>query len=58
VSPRTFVPGRGWSLDDHRIKAPLDYRRGPDQVCVVGALRARDGQALTFTAPSRNTGWV
>jgi hypothetical protein len=55
VSPRTFLPARGWSLDGHRIKAPLDYGRGPDKVWGFGALRVRDGQAVTFTAPSRNT---
>lgn len=55
MSPRTFPPTPGWSLDGHRIKAPLDYGRAPDKVWVFGALRVRDGQALTFTAPSRNT---
>jgi hypothetical protein len=33
----------------------VDYERGPDQVWVYGALRVRDGQALTQTAHSRNT---
>jgi hypothetical protein len=33
----------------------LDYGRGPDKVWVYGALRPCDGQALTLTAPSRNT---
>jgi hypothetical protein len=33
----------------------LDYGRGPDKVWVYGALHPSDGQALTFTAPSRNT---
>ena len=28
---------------------------GPEKVWVFGALRVRDGQAVTFTAPSRNT---
>jgi hypothetical protein len=55
VSPRTFLPAPGWSRDGHRLKAPLDYGRGPDKVWVFGALRVRDGQAITFTAPSRNT---
>jgi hypothetical protein len=55
VSPRTFPPAPGWSPDGHRIKAPLEYSRGPDKVWVYGALRVRDGQALTFTAPARNT---
>jgi hypothetical protein len=34
---------------------PLDYERGPDKVWVYGALCVRNGQALTQTAPSRNT---
>ena len=55
MSPRTFPPAPGWSRDGHRLKAVLDYGRGPDKVWVFGALRGRDGQALTFTAPSRNT---
>lgn len=55
MSPRTFPPAPGWSPDGHRIKALLDYGRGPDKVWVYGALRPCDGQALTFTAPSRNT---
>jgi transposase len=55
VSPRTFPPPPGWSPDGHRIKAPLDYGRGPDKVWVYGALRERDGRAVTLTAPARNT---
>jgi len=55
ISPRTFAPAPGWSRDGHRIKAPLEYGRGYDKVWVYGALRVRDGQELTLTAPSRNT---
>jgi DDE superfamily endonuclease len=55
VSPRTFPPAPGWSADGHRIKAPLEYSRGPDKAWVYGALRVRDGQTVTFTARSRNT---
>ena len=55
MSPRTFPPAPGWSPGAQRIKAPLEYSRGPDKVWVYGTLRVRDGQALTFTAPSRNT---
>ena len=55
VSPRTFPPPPGWSADGHRIKAPLEDSRGPDKVWVSGALRVRDGQALTRTARARNT---
>jgi hypothetical protein len=55
VIPRTFPPAPGWSPDGHRIKAPLEYRRGPEKVWVYGALRVRDGQAITMPARSRNT---
>jgi len=55
VTPRNFPPAPGWSPTGHRIKVPLDYERGPDKVWVYGALCVRDGQALTQTAPSRNT---
>src|SRR5215217_758377 len=55
VSPRTYPPAPGWSPDGHRIKAPLEYSRGPEKVWVYGALRVRDGKDLTLTAPSRNT---
>lgn len=33
----------------------MDYERGRDNVRAYGALRVRDGQALTQTAPARNT---
>jgi transposase len=55
VSPRTYPPAPGWSPDGHRIKAPLEYSRGPEKVWVYGALRVRDGKALTLTGRSRNT---
>jgi DDE superfamily endonuclease len=55
VTPRNFPPAPGWSADGHRIKVPLDYERGPEKVWVYGALCIRDGQALTQTAPARNT---
>ncbi len=55
VSPRTYPPAPGWSPDGHSIKAPLEYSRGPEKVWLYGALRVRDGKALTLTAPSRNT---
>jgi hypothetical protein len=55
VSPRTFPPAPAWSPDGHRIKAPLEYSRGPEKVWVYGALRVRDGQEVTLTAPARNT---
>ncbi len=55
MTPRTFPPAPGWARDGHRIKAPLEYGRGPEKVWVYGALRVRDGQEVTFTAPSRNT---
>ena len=55
VTPRTFPPAPGWSGDGHRIKAPLIYSRGYDKAWVYGALRVRDGQVRTQTAPARNT---
>ena len=55
VIPRTFPPPPGWSPDGHRIKAPLVYDRGTDKTWVYGALRPGDGQAVTLTAPSRNS---
>jgi transposase len=55
VIPRTFDPAPGWSADGHRIKAPLDYERGPEKTWVYGALRVRDGKVLTRCAASRNS---
>ena len=55
MSPRTYPPAPGWSPEGHRIKAALEYGRGTQKVWVYGALRVRDGKALTLTAPSRNT---
>ena len=53
--PRTFAPAPGWSANGHRIKAPLDYERGPEKTWVYGALRVRDGKELTRCAASRNS---
>ena len=55
VIPRSFPPAPGWTLDGHRVKAPLDYSRGPEKTWVYGALRVGDGQEVTMTAPSRNS---
>jgi hypothetical protein len=55
ITPRAFPPAPGWSPDGHRIKAPLEYRRGPDKAWVFGALRVEDGASLTFTSRSRNS---
>ena len=55
VTPRTFPPPPGWSDDGHRSKVPLEYGRGPEKVWVYGALRVRDGQAVTLTTRSRHT---
>ena len=55
VIPRTFPPAPGWSPTGHRIHAPLEYSRGPEKVWVYGALRVRDGHAITLTTRSRNT---
>jgi hypothetical protein len=45
--PRTFPPTAAWSPTGHRIKALLDYSRGPETTWVYGALRVRDGKELT-----------
>jgi hypothetical protein len=55
VIPRSFPPAPGWSADGHRVKAVLDYGRGPEKTWVYGALRPGDGQAVTLTNPSRNS---
>jgi hypothetical protein len=55
VTPRTFPPAPGWSPDDQRIEAHLEYGRGPDKAWVYGGLNPQDGQTLTMTAPSRNS---
>jgi hypothetical protein len=55
VTPRTFPPAPGWSAAGHRITAPLIYSRGAEKAWIYGALRLRDGQALTQTAPARNS---
>src|SRR5256886_6316300 len=54
VIPRTFPPAPGWSPDGHRIKAPLEYSRGPEKTWVYGGLRVADGQAVPLCAPARN----
>lgn len=53
--PRAFPPAPAWSPDGHRIKAELDYSRGPEKTWVYGGLRPADGQAVTMTASSRNS---
>ena len=55
VVPRTFAPAPGWSPNGHRIKAELEYGRGPEKTWVYGALRVRDGKELTRCAASRNS---
>jgi transposase len=55
ITPRFFPPAPGWSPDGHRIKAPLEYGRGPDKAWIFGALRVGDGKALSFTSRSRNS---
>ncbi len=54
--PRSFPPAPGWSPDGHRIKAALDYGRGPEKTWVYGALRPRGDHELTMTASCRNSG--
>ena len=59
MSLHTYRPALGWSPNGHRIKAPLEYSRGPEKVWVYRALRVRDGKALTLTGYSRNiTGYL
>jgi hypothetical protein len=59
VIPRTFEPGPEWTLDGHRVKAPLNYRRGPDKIWVYGGLRVADGPEVTLCASSRTSeGWT
>ncbi|MFI6485115.1 transposase [Nonomuraea sp. NPDC050663] len=55
VVPRRFPPRPGWSVDRRRIKAWLDYSRGPEKTWVYGCLRIADGTAVTMTAPSRSS---
>ena len=55
VIPRTYPPAPGWSPGGHRVKAPLEYSRGPEKTWIYGGLRVRDGQAVTMCAPSRNS---
>jgi hypothetical protein len=55
VVPRTFPAPPGWSPTGHRIKAPLDYSRGPEKTWVDGARRVRDGKELTRCTASRNS---
>ncbi|MEW1914339.1 transposase [Kitasatospora sp. NPDC085895] len=51
-----YLPARtGWSPDGHRIKAELDYSRGPEKTWVYSGLRIADGQQVTMTAQSRNS---
>ncbi|HEX9133996.1 MAG TPA: hypothetical protein VF844_17020 [Ktedonobacteraceae bacterium] len=57
VVPRTFPPTAGWSANGHRIKAPLDYERGPEKTWVYGALRVRDGKVLRCAASSNSKGY-
>ena len=52
VVPRAFPPAAGWSADGRRIKARLDYSRGPEKTWVSCSLLVRDGIAVTMTAPS------
>jgi hypothetical protein len=40
VIPRSFPPAPGWTADGHRVKALLDYGRGPEKTWVYGALRS------------------
>jgi DDE superfamily endonuclease len=43
VPSRTFPPAPGRPPGGHRIKAPLEYSRGPDKTWAYGGLRVADG---------------
>jgi hypothetical protein len=41
VIPHSFPPAPGWTTGGHRVKAPLDYGRGPEQDLGVWRAAAR-----------------
>ena len=56
MSVKSYPPPAGWSLTGHRIP----HQQGFDwswsrKTWIYGALRVRDGHALTLTAARRNT---
>ena len=54
--PADVPPGAGLVADGAPPAcAPLEYSRSPEKVWVYGALRVRDGHAITLTTRSRNT---
>jgi hypothetical protein len=53
--PAHLPPAPGWSRGGQRIKAPLEYSRGPEKTWVYGGLRVADGQEVTMCALSRNS---
>ena len=53
-SPAHLPPAPGWSADGHRIKAPMDYSRGPEKTWVYGAFECAMAK-LTRCAASRNS---
>src|SRR5262245_41971557 len=55
VIPRTFPPAPGWSPGGHRIKAPLEYARGPEKPGAYAGLRVADRQAITMCSPTHNS---
>ncbi|MGS2644617.1 hypothetical protein [Streptosporangium sp. LJ11] len=55
ILSRTFEAAPGWSADGRRIKAAVEYSRGPEKIWVYGGLRIADGQAVTMCAASRNS---
>ena len=55
VVPRTFDPAAGWSPNGHRIKAPLDYERGPESCNLTERYGCAMGKELTRCAASRNS---
>src|SRR6201993_4215840 len=50
-----YRPAAGPHGDGPRIKAPLEYSRGPEKTWVYGGLRVADGQEVPMCAASRNS---
>ncbi len=55
MSVKAYPPPAGWSEDGHRLKHQRSFERTWGKVWVYGALRVRDGQALTLSVGKRDT---
>ena len=59
VVPRTFPPAPGWSADGHRIKAHMDYCRGPELDFVhFLSVHSKDIHAIDLCGEDENTGQI